>query len=303
MTLLILAAGMGSRYGGLKQLDPMTADGEFIIDFSIYDAIRAGFDRVVFVIKEENYDLFRSTVGARVEKQIRTEYVFQKSDDLPAGFTCPADRVKPWGTTQAVLCAESVMAGDSFAVINADDFYGRDAFERLAAHLRGCDKSNFCMVGYILKNTLTENGTVSRGECHITAAGELQSVCERTGISRSGNVATYQGDNGEEARMPLDTVVSMNCWGFTSEIFKGFRKSFTAFLGGLDALPHEKAIKAECYLPNSVQEMMNAGDCHVSVYSTDAVWHGVTYHEDKEGVKAAIAALIEAGEYPAGLWK
>ncbi len=304
MTLLILAAGMGSRYGGLKQLDPMTPHGEFIIDFSIYDALHAGFNRVVFVIKKENYDLFRDTVGKRVEKQIKTEYVFQDINDLPAGFTFPQGRIKPWGTTHAVLSAASVLGTDSFAVINADDFYGRDTFEKLAGHLSKttCDVPNFCMVGYVLKNTMTENGAVSRGECHVDENGILLSVHERTGIIRKGDTAVCEDDDKQPMTLPLDTVVSMNCWGFTAPVLTGMKTSFHAFLDKLKDADDTVKLKKECYLPNSVAEMIEAGTCSVRVYRTDAVWHGVTYHEDKEEVKGAIAALVAAGEYPDGLW-
>ncbi|MBQ7153575.1 MAG: NTP transferase domain-containing protein [Clostridia bacterium] len=304
MTLLILAAGMGSRYGGLKQLDPMTEHGEFIIDFSVYDAVKAGFDKVVFIIKKENYDAFRQTIGARVEKKIRTAYVFQDIGDLPGGYAVPDGRVKPWGTTHAVLCAAKEIGNDPFAVINADDFYGRDAFVKLAAHLGSVkkDEPSFCMIGYVASNTLSDNGTVSRGICRMDDARMLTSIVERTGMKKDGGEGVCDDGEGGVIRFPLDTLVSMNCWGFTQKVFRGLESSFLRFLEEVKTLDGEKQMKKECYLPNTVQELISAGDCTVRVYPTNAVWYGVTYHEDKEYVKSSIRSLIERGEYPDGLW-
>ena len=300
MTLVILAAGMGSRYGGLKQIDPITDHGEFIIDFSIFDAVKAGFDKVVFIIKKENYEAFRDTVGARVEPYIKVEYAFQDLEDLPDGFHVPEGREKPWGTSHALLCAESFVK-DNFAVINADDFYGRDAFAKLAEHLKAIDETstNYCMIGYILRNTLTENGTVSRGRCETDDKGMLASITELTKIKTAGNDAQYLGENGEWIDLPGDTVVSMNCWGLTPAIFKELRNGFVKFLSS------EKGseMKSEYYLPGAVDEMMKAGECDVKVYSTTASWYGVTYSEDKEGVKNSLRALMDNGEYPHKLWK
>lgn len=300
MTLVIMAAGMGSRYGGLKQIDPITPEGAFILDFSIYDAVAAGFDRVVFVIKEENYDVFKETVGARVESRIRTEYVFQRLDDLPASCTVPEGRVRPWGTGHAVLAARGVV-DDNFAVINADDFYGRDAMMRLAGFLSTAGtqpdgKEAFCMVGYRLENTLTEHGTVSRGVCSIDQAGYLTGVVERTKIKRTELGAAYT--EGEEwFALPVDTTVSMNCWGFTPRALQLMEGYFARFLAG-----EGDPLRREFYLPAAVEGMMTDGFCRVKVLETDSVWQGVTYPEDKARVVEAIRAMIVRGEYPEKLW-
>lgn len=301
MTLLILAAGLGSRYGGLKQIDPMTEAGNFIIDFSVYDAIQAGFDRVVFLIKRENLGQFRETIGRRIERKIRVEYAFQELENLPQGLKLPAGRAKPWGTGHAVYCAADVVGNDRFAVINADDFYGRETFCRLAEHLSLPDlegkPAHHCMVGFRLGNTLTENGTVSRGECRVEN-GMLDRVTERTKIEKRERNAAYLGEDGAWVPLPFETVVSMNCWGFTSDLFSHLEKGFRAFWR-----EHETDLsKCEYYLPSAVQEQKDAGLCDIRVYSTSSQWLGVTYPEDKARVKAAVAALIAAGEYPADLW-
>ncbi len=300
MTLVILAAGMGSRYGGLKQIDPITDSGEFIIDFSIFDAVKAGFDKVVFIIKEENYDAFRETVGARVEPYIKVEYAFQSLDNIPEGFSVPEGRAKPWGTSHALLCAEEFV-DDNFAVINADDFYGRDAFMKLADHLKALDKTStdYCMIGYVLRNTLTENGTVSRGRCETDEKGMLESITELTKIKTNGNDALYLNEYGEWEDLSGDTVVSMNCWGLTPAIFGELKAGFAGFL----ASEKGKELKSEYYLPGAIDDMMKAGKCAVRVYSTTAAWYGVTYSEDKEGVKAALRDLMNGEEYPHKLWK
>ena len=299
MTRVILAAGMGSRYGGLKQLDPISDKGEFIIDFSIYDAIKAGFDKVVFVIKKENYELFAETVGNRISKSIKVEYAFQDISDIPSGFSVPEGRVKPWGTAHAVLAAKEYVK-DNFAVINSDDFYGRDAFIKLAKHFENVDKSEekarCCMVGYILDNTLTENGTVSRGECKLDANGYLINVTERTKLRRDGDMAAYEED-GVWHRIPKDTVVSMNCIGFTPAVFEHIEKGFKQFLSDMS-----DPMKSEYYIPTAIKEMMKNNVADMKVYSTDAVWYGVTYHEDKEHVQSSIRKMIADGVYPDGLW-
>jgi UTP-glucose-1-phosphate uridylyltransferase len=300
MTLVILAAGMGSRYGGLKQIDPITDNGEFIIDFSIFDAVKAGFDKVVFIIKEENYDAFRETVGARVEPYIKVEYAFQELYKLPDGFTVPEGRTKPWGTSHALICAREFV-DDNFAVINADDFYGRDAFVKLAAHLNSIKTTdtNYCMIGYVLRNTLTENGTVSRGQCATKGDGMLDFIVERTKIRTNGPDAQYLGEDDEWIDLPGDTLVSMNCWGLTPAIFDELESGFVSFLSGEGG----KALKSEYYLPGAIDEMMHADKCNVKVYATTASWYGVTYSEDKASVKQSLKALMNGVEYPEKLWK
>ena len=302
MTLLILAAGMGSRYGGLKQLDPMTDAGNFIIDFSIYDAIKAGFDRVVFIIKEENLELFRETVGNRIAEKIDVSYVFQAVEDLPAGLTLPEGRTKPWGPAHAVYCAREVIK-DNFAVINADDFYGRETFYQLAKHLSQPDLSDtiahHCMVGFRVGNTLTENGTVSRGVCEVEESGLLTEVVERTKIEKRETCAAYLAEDGKTwVEIDFDTVVSMNCWGFTPDIFGTLEAQIRDFC----TKNTENPLKSEFYLPTAVQGQKDAGICDIRVYPTQSRWYGVTYSDDKPRVKEAIGKLVEAGEYPADLW-
>ena len=298
MTLVILAAGMGSRYGGLKQIDPIGPGGEFIVDYSVYDALRAGFDRVVFIIKKENLDLFRDTVGKRIEPHIRVEYVFQQLEDLPAGFSVPEGRVKPWGTGHALLCAANVV-DDGFAVINADDFYGRDSFAKLAAFLRDSKadgKEHYAMAGFVLANTLTDNGTVSRGVCERDAAGYLTRVTERTKIQkREGLVQYAEGDDW--VTLPADATVSMNCWAFPPTLFGHLKGLFAQFLAD-----NTDPLKGEFFLPFAVQDLMDEGVCDVAVLPTAAQWYGVTYREDRAGVVAALKAMHDKGDYPPTLW-
>lgn len=290
MTLVILAAGMGSRYGGLKQIDPITENGEFIIDFSVYDAIASGFDKIVFVIKEENLELFRESIGKRFEDKVKVEYVFQKLGDIPDGYEVPKGREKPWGTGQALLAARNAV-NEPFAVINADDFYGRSAYELLASHFKGKQSSEgeYCMVGYVLENTLTENGTVSRGICTVGDDGMLVSVEEMTAIKREGDIALCNG-----TELPLDSIASMNCWGFTPDIFEALDKGFSEFL----AQKHGNALKCEYYLPFAVCDMLKKGECSVKVYRSRDEWYGVTYREDKSFVTSSIQALKDKGVYP-----
>lgn len=300
MTLFILAAGMGSRYGGLKQVDPITENGEFIIDFSVYDAVQAGFDKVVFVIKEENYNIFRETIGHRIEKKIKVEYVFQKLDSFVPADKIPADRVKPWGTTQALLCGKDAIK-DGFVAINADDFYGRDAFMKAAEFIKtnDLDACHYCMVGYLLGNTLTDNGSVARGECHKDEKGMLCKISERTKLFKEDGGAYYTDDNGETVHLPGDTVVSMNFWAFGPSVFDYLMKDFEEFIND----PNREPLKSECLLPNTIGKMIDEGKCDVKVLTTDSKWFGVTYHDDKPDVIANIKALIEKGVYPAnGLW-
>ena len=301
MTLFILAAGMGSRYGGLKQIDRFTEHGEFIIDFSIYDAIKAGFDRIVFVIKKENYEIFKETVGHRIEDKIKVEYVFQGLDSLVPAEKIPADRVKPWGTTHALLCGKEVL-NDGFAVINADDFYGRDAFFKAAEFTKNAEENDThdCMVGYMLGNTLTDNGSVARGECYADENGMLTKITERTKLFKEEGGAWFEED-GEKVHLPNDTVVSMNFWGFGPKVFEGLDADFTEFLAVNDKAADP--LKTECLLPNTIGKMIKAGECDVKVLTTTAKWFGVTYADDKPDVIAKLHALIEAGEYPKnGLW-
>ena len=297
MTLLILAAGMGSRFGGLKQLTSVTDNGEFIIDFSVYDAVRCGFDKIVFVIKEENLEMFKKTVGSRFEDKIKVEYAFQKIDDLPDGFNAPEGREKPWGTAQAMLAARHIVK-EPFAVINADDFYGRSAYSLLSKHLSATSEdksvSEYCMVGYILENTLTENGTVSRGVCKVKD-GYLEDVVERTKICRADDIAVCD-DGMADTQIPLDAIVSMNCWGFTPEIFDKVYNGFARFLE-----KNANEMKAEYYLPFAVRELMESGDCKVKVYNSEDAWYGVTYREDTASVVENLKKLKQNGVYPSVL--
>lgn len=301
MTLLILAAGLGSRYGGLKQLDPINEYGEFIIDYSVFDAKRAGFDRVVFVIKEENYEAFRETIGSRIEGHIKVEYAFQKMEDIPEWASVPEGRTKPWGTTQAVLAARDIIH-DNFAVCNADDFYGADTFAKVAAHLSNPalkpDSHDYCMVGFVLNNTLTDNGSVSRGVC-VTRDGMLDSIVERTKIYRTPNGPVFE-EGGECFPLTNDTIVSMNFWGFTPAVFDQLSDRFDKFLRTQLA---ENPLKKECLLPNDIGLMLGENCCTVRAYSTESVWFGVTYHEDRADVVAKISALTDGVRYPKGLWK
>ncbi len=302
MTLVIMAAGMGSRYGGLKQIDPVTRHGEFIVDFSIYDAVRAGFDRVVFVIKEENYDVFRETVGKRIEKSVKVSYAFQRMTDLPEGFTVPEGRVKPWGTAHAVLSAAAV-TDEPFAVINSDDFYGRDAFVKLHDFLASPEndgRAHYAMAGYILENTITENGSVARGICEVDASGKLTRVTERTKIQENdGKVQFFEDDAWHD--IDRRAVVSMNCWAFTPELFTALRNGFADFMAKLPETPDPK--KAEFFLPFLVQSEIDAGKCDVRVLETSAKWYGVTYREDKPRFVAFVEEQIRAGNYPDGLFE
>jgi hypothetical protein len=306
MTLVVLAAGMGSRYGGLKQMDPMNADGDFIIDYSVYDAVQAGFDEVVFIIKRAMEQDFMATIGARVSKKIKVTLVYQDMDDLPEGYTLPEGRVKPWGTTHALRAARDVIKGP-YGVINADDFYGRDTFMKLAAHLRkmesgelGNDKDHCCAIGFKVKNTLTDKGTSSRGVCCVDGNGMLTSIVERLKIRKDGDNAEYEDEKGNWVFLPGETVVSMNCWGLSRDTVDFFKKEFVEFMQDLPNTPNP--LKAECLLPTSVDRMMKAGMIDVRVYPTNSSWFGVTYTEDKPWVQASLRALTEAGVYPAHLW-
>lgn len=295
-TLLVLAAGMGSRYGGLKQIDPLGPNGEIIIDYSLHDARLAGFERVVFVIKEELRETFEEKVGRRAREMMEVEYAVQRLEDVPRGFQVPAGRVKPWGTSHAVLAAREVLHGP-FGVINADDFYGRETYKLLYDFLKApqpADTMEFCMVGYILQNTLTENGAVSRGICQVKD-GLLQSVTERTKICKTPGGAAYTEDG--EHYVPLDpaSTVSMNVWGFTRQILPCLEEGFRDFL----AQPMADPLKAEYYLPAAVDRLIQQQRARVRMLRTGGEWIGVTYPEDKEAVKAALRRAHGQGLYPA----
>ncbi len=301
MTLLILAAGMGSRFGGMKQITPVGPGGEFIIDYSCFDAIRAGFDKIVFVIKKENYEIFRESVGRRVEKFATVEYAFQELDALPEGFSVPDGRVKPWGTAHAMLAAKDIIT-DPFATINADDFYGKETYRIIFDFLKNSkkvdDKYSFAMAGYRLANTLTENGTVSRGICKVDSDGKLVDITERTKIRASANDAEYETDYGEWTFVSGDSVASMNFFAFTPEIFDFAEKHFAEFL-----LNMKDPAKSEFYLPTVASLAMSEGFATVSVCPTPERWHGVTYAADRQGLEAEIRNMIARGEYSENLWR
>lgn len=299
-TLLILAAGMGSRYGGLKQLDAMGPSGEVVLDYSVYDAIRAGFGKVVFVIRRDFEELFRSQIGSKFEGRIAVEYAFQDLNDLPEGFSVPEGRTKPWGTAHALLSAANVV-NEPFLMINADDFYGQDAYKKIAADLvqpRPNDgKSHWSMVGFYLKNTLSDHGSVSRGVCTRDANGMLTTVLEMTKIFKHGNAAENREVEGAYVPLTGDEVVSMNFFGFTPDIFPHLRKAFVSFLE-----KRGTELKSECYVPAEVDALIHSGKAEVRVLETTGKWFGVTYPEDKAEVVASIRKLIDAGEYPQSLW-
>lgn len=299
-TLLILAAGMGSRYGGLKQLDAMGPCGEVVMDYSVFDAIRAGFGKVVFVIRRDFEDQFKAQIGRRFENHIRVQYAFQDLHDLPAGFTVPPERTKPWGTAHAMLAAESLIH-EPCLMINADDFYGRDAFAKIAAELsqeRPADgRSHYSMVGFHLKNTLSEHGSVARGVCTCDSNGMLASVTEMTRIFKTASGAENREDEAAPVKLTGDELVSMNFFGFREDVFGHLREAFTRFLRESGTDP-----KAECYVPKVVDELIKTGKADVRVLETTGKWFGVTYPEDKPEVVGSIAALVKAGEYPAPLW-
>lgn len=298
-TLYVLAAGMGSRYGGLKQLDPLGPHGETIMDYSIYDAIHAGFGKVVFVIRKDFEQDFREKILSKYEGHIPVEVVFQSTDALPEGYTCPADRTKPWGTNHAVLMAKDVIK-EPFAVINADDFYGRNAFEVIAKELsRERDgKGDYCMVGFRVGNTMTENGSVARGVCTTSPEGFLTSVVERTAISydKDGNIV-FTDENDEVQTLDPKTPVSMNLWGFTPDYFDYSEREFKRFLDRDIDTP-----KAEFFIPLCIDTLINNGEATVKVLDTDSRWFGVTYAADRPGVVEKFAQLHADGTYPERLF-
>jgi hypothetical protein len=289
--LLVLAAGMGSRYGGLKQIDPVGPNGETIIDYSIYDALRAGFGKVVFVIRRDIEDQFKQIIGARFEKKVAVDYAFQELDKLPPGFSVPNNRTKPWGTGHAILMAADAVR-EPFAAINADDFYGATSFRVLAEHL-GSGSADFAMVGFILRNTLSEFGSVARGVCKTNAGGFLESVTEMTKIERDGAAAKTVGPDGEALALTGDETVSMNMWGFTPALFGDLREQFVEFLKR-----HGQEEKSEFYIPAAVNGLVRAGRARVKVLRTTDPWFGVTYREDRPLVVDGIRKLIARGDYP-----
>ena len=300
MNLVIMAAGMGSRYGGLKQLDPIDENGNFIIDYSIFDAIRCGFDKVIFIIKEENYNLFRDTVGKRVEKKVETAYVFQKNDNIPAEFNIPADRTKPFGTGHAVLCAKNEV-NSNFAVINADDFYGYDAFKAAAEFLKNnSNEDNYALVGYKANNTFCNSKSVKRGVCGVEN-NKLSSIVESS-LSKNENdeiIATpIDGSGLEPFKIENEKTVSMNLFAFTPKFMNYLDEYFYEFLNK----NKENLSSCEYFLPTVVTTLISENKVSVDVINTDAVWFGMTYKEDKEVVKASILKEVQKGIYPSNLW-
>jgi len=298
--LVVLAAGMGSRYGGLKQMDPVAGHGQSIIDYSIYDARRAGFEKVIFVIKHAIEEDFKALVGSRIAKGIEVEYAFQELDDLPEGYAVPADRVKPWGTAHAVLAARHAVDGP-FAVINADDYYGPEAYRRVYEYLSthgGADQ--YAMVGYRLAHTVTEHGSVARGVCREDEEHFLETVVERTRIEKDGENARFTTDGGETwESLPGDTIVSMNLWGFQRSFIDEAERRFGAFL---DKALEENPMKGEYFLPGVVEQLIREEKARVKVLRSEDQWYGVTYREDKPAVVAALEEKTAQGLYPEDLW-
>ena len=296
-TLLIMAAGMGSRFGGLKQIEPVGPNGEFIIDYSIYDAVKAGFTKVVFVIKKENFEVFKETVGNRVSKHIKVEYAFQDMDALPEGFVRPVDREKPWGTSHAILSAKDLI-DENFAIINADDFYGRDAYFVMSDFLdKSFDFNTYCVVGYKVSNTLSLNGSVKRGICH-ERDGYLTDLIESK-VEYVGDRIVASPLNGDPSfDITADTLVSMNMLGFNTSIFDYIENNFPKFLDE----NKDNILKCEYLIPDTVFDAINNDFCRVMLLGTSAKWQGITYKEDKQLVVDEINNLINSGVYPSKLW-
>ena len=299
LTLLIMAAGMGSRFGGLKQIEPFGPNGEFLIDYSVYDAIESGFNKIVFIIKEENYELFKETVGKRIEDKIKVEYVFQKQDTIPSWVNTPESRVKPWGTAHAILAAKDKI-NEPFAVINADDFYGRDAFNVIASFLKQGikeEKESYALVGYKVENTLTENGSVKRGVCEVEE-NKLLKLTESSVQKENGIITASPLDGSDSFTVTSDTLVSMNMLGFTPSIFSYIEKNLETFFkdneNNLDS--------CEFLIPDVLTQSIEEGYSTVKVLPTTSKWIGVTYKEDKESVQISLNNLIEEGKYPHNLW-
>ena len=298
-TLLILAAGMGSRFGGLKQIEPMGPNGEFIIDYSIYDAKRAGFDKVVFVIKEENYDVFKNTIGRRVEPHMETEYVFQKNDNLPERYRETLEnRKKPLGTAHAILCAKDKV-GEPFAIINADDFYGYDAYKKASDYLEHVPENHYGLVAYRLGNTLTPNGSAKRGVCEVNEKNELVQLTESK-VTLDGDMVDVEPlEGGPSFRTNKDTIASMNFLLFTPDLFPTLEEIFPTFLD-----EHQDSLDScEFLIPIELNDLVDDGQITVDILETSANWYGVTYKEDKELVTGAIKTLVKQRTYPNKLWK
>lgn len=298
-TLLVLAAGMGSRYGGLKQIDAVGPNGEAIIDYSIYDALRAGFGKLVFVIRRDIETAFKEAVGSKFAQRLPVDYAFQELEMLPPGFSVPPTRQKPWGTAHAVLVSEPVIQ-EPFAVINADDFYGAASYRVLADYLRQSrdgEVAEYSMVGFTLRNTLSDHGSVSRGICETDGAGYLTAMVERTKIEKAGRGARFLDEQGREQTLSGDEPVSMNMFGFTPSVFGHLREEFARFL---EQKGREE--KSEFFIPTPVNNLIKAGRARMKVLPSQSAWFGITYREDKPAVVASIQRLIEAGEYPAQLW-
>ena len=299
VTLVILAAGMGSRFGGLKQIEPMGPSDEFIIDYSVYDAIKAGFNKIVFIIKRENYELFKETIGKRVEPHIKVEYAFQELNNLPEGFSIPEDRVKPLGTAHAVLCAKNFV-NEPFAMINSDDFYGRDAFIKAYDFLSTTEStsSKYGMIGYMVANTLTENGSVKRGVCDVDDNDYLKSITESKVERVNNEIIANPLDGSDSFVVGEEDTVSMNYLLFTPSIFDYIEEGFSDFfINNKDNL-----LTSEYLIPDVVSKLINEGKASMKVIRTSASWHGVTYREDTPDVKASIRKLVDKGEYNSNLW-
>ena len=296
-TLMILAAGIGSRYGGMKQIDPMGPSGEVLMDYSVYDAIQAGFGKVVFVIRHDFEDEFKATRGSVYEQHIAVDYAFQELDDLPAGFSVPGDRVKPWGTGHAILVARDVIK-EPFCMINADDFYGRETYQVIcdALSATACDANEWCLAGFKMGNVLSAHGGVTRAVCELDN-GYLTSIVERFEIVQEGDHVIAKDKQGGSYELPLDTLTSMNFWGFTPRLFDLLNEGFTAFLSA-----HGQEQKSEYLIPTAVNDFVAAGTARVRPLPTNASWFGVTYPDDKPRVQASIKGLVDAGVYPTPLW-
>lgn len=299
-TLLVLAAGMGNRYGGLKQIDPIGPGRETLFDYAVFDALRAGFGKLVFVIRHRIEAAFRKRIGHRFEERIPVEYAYQELDGLPRGFRVPPHRERPWGTGHAILCAAPVIH-EPFAVVNADDFYGPHSFQALVNHLRSArdaDMADYCMVGFVLRQTLSDFGTVARGICRVSADGCLETVVERTAIERNGDGARFLDADRRAHHLTGDETVSMNLWGFTPSIFEHLERLFVLFLKESGSEP-----KAEFYIPTVVDTLVASRVARVKVLHTNDRWFGMTYHEDKATAEASVRQWIADGVYPEDLWR